>query len=137
MPSYLADKSALVHLSKPAVAARLIPLLMAGELSTCGVVELEILFSARTERDLIATRALRRQAYARVAMSELDFTRAEEVLALLSKRGHHRAVSLPDLLIAAVAERSGLTVLHYDADFEIVAGVTQQPVEWVAAQGSL
>lgn len=137
MSPYLADKSALVHLGKPAVAARLIPLLMGGEISTCGIVELEVLYSARSERDLIATRALRRQAYSRVAMSESDFTRAEDVLELLSKSGHHRAVSLPDLLIAAVAERSGLTVLHYDADFDIVASVTRQSVEWVAPQGSL
>ena len=110
---------------------------MAGHVSTCGVVELEILYSARSERDLLETRKDRVIAYPRVAMSEADFARAEDVLALLAKRGHHRAVSLPDLLIAAVAERAGLVVLHYDADFEIVAAVTKQPVEWVATQGSL
>lgn len=137
MPGYLADKSAVVHLGKPIVAAKLVPLVMAGAVSTCGVVELEILYSARTERDLLEIRKDRAIAYPRVAMSEADFARAEDVLALLAKRGHHRAVSLPDLLIAAVAERAGLTVLHYDADFEIVAAVTRQPVEWVAPQGSL
>lgn len=137
MPGYLADKSAIVHLGKPPVAARLIPLIMASQVSTCGVVELEILYSARTERDLLQTRRDRALAYPRVAMSEADFARAEAVLALLAKRGHHRAVSLPDLLIAAAAERAGLTVLHYEADFEIVASVTRQPVEWVAPQGSL
>lgn len=137
MPGYLADKSAIVHLRKPIVAARVVPLIMAGAVSTCGVVELEILYSARTERDLLEIQKDRAVAYPRVAMSEADFARAEEVLALLAKRGHHRAVSLPDLLIAAVAERAGLTVLHYDADFEIVAASTKQPVEWVAPKGSL
>jgi predicted nucleic acid-binding protein len=136
-PGYLADKSAIVHLRKPVVAAKLIPLIMAGRISTCGVVELEVLYSARTERDLLETRTSRAQAYPRIAMSESDFGRVEDVLAMLAKKGHHRAVSLPDLLIAAVAERAGLTVLHYDADFEIVAAVTEQLVEWVAPQGSL
>lgn len=137
MASFIADKSALVHLEKPAVAARLIPLIMAGDVATCGVVELEILYSARNEADLVRTRQMRATAFARIAMSEQDFRRAEDVLALLAKRGHHRAVNLPDLLIAAVAERSGLTVLHYDADYEIVASVTGQPMEWVAPHGSL
>lgn len=137
MPGYLADKSAIVHLGKPVVAAKVVPLIMAGHVSTCGVVELEILYSARSERDLLETRKDRVIAYPRVAMSEADFARAEDVLALLAKRGRHRAVSLPDLLIAAVAERAGLVVLHYDADFEIVAAVTKQPVEWVAPKGSL
>jgi len=137
MLAYLADKSAIVHLAEPAVAAKLVPLIMAGEVATCGVVELEVLYSARSEKDLKEIRRDRALAYPRVPMSEADFARAEDVLALLAKKGHHRAVSLPDLLIAAVAERAGLTVLHYDADFDIVASVTRQRAEWVAPRGSL
>lgn len=137
MARYLADKSALVHMRRPQIAARLTPLIMNGEVATCGIVELEVLYSARSESDLVATRAERSAAFARVPMSEADFVRAEDVLERLAKRGHHRAVSLPHLLIAAVAERSGLTVLHYDADFDMIAGVTDQPVEWVAPKGSL
>lgn len=137
MPAYLADKSAIVHLEKPAVAAKLVPLIMSGRVATCGVVELEVLYSARTERDLRDTRRDRALAYPRIPMTDADFVRAEDVLALLAKSGRHRAVCLPDLLIAAAAERAGLTVLHYDADFEIVASVTGQPVEWAAPQGTL
>jgi hypothetical protein len=55
--------------------------------------------------------------------------RAVEVLALLADRGQHRAPSLPDLMIAATAELAGLTVLHLDKDFEIIADITGQPVE--------
>ena len=40
---------------------------------------------------------------------------------------HHRQVKIPDLLIAAVAARNGLTVIHYDSDYEIIASVTGQP----------
>lgn len=137
MPAFLADKSAIVHLAKPVIASRLIPLIMAGEIATCGIIELEILYSARREKDLVETRKERSLAYPRVPMTEQDFARAEDVLTLLAKSGHHRAVSLPDLLIAAVAERAGLTVLHYDADFDIVASTTRQPTEWIAPRGSL
>lgn len=110
---------------------------MNGDVATCGIVELEVLFSARSEKDLRETRAERAAAFPRVAMSEADFVRAEDVIALLAKRGHHRAVGLPDLLIAAVAERSQLVVLHYDGDFDVIAEVTGQRVEWVAPKGSL
>jgi len=55
--------------------------------------------------------------------------RSMEVLTLLADRGQHRAPSVPDLIIAAAAELAGLTVLHVDKDFEIIAEITGQPVE--------
>jgi predicted nucleic acid-binding protein len=58
--------------------------------------------------------------------------RALEVLALLADRGQHRAPSIPDLIIAATAELAGLTVLHLDKDFEIIAQITGQPMERLA-----
>lgn len=137
MATHIADKSALARMTSPTVAARLTPLISDGALATCGVVELEVLYSARNERDLVETRARRSIAYERIAMAETDFVRAEDVMAELAKSGHHRAVSLPDLLIAAMAERAGLTVLHYDADYDVIGEVTGQPMEWVAPKGTL
>jgi predicted nucleic acid-binding protein len=55
--------------------------------------------------------------------------RSVEVLTLLADRGQHRAPSIPDLIIAATAELAGLTVLHLDKDFDIIADVTGQPIE--------
>jgi predicted nucleic acid-binding protein len=55
--------------------------------------------------------------------------RAVEVLGLLADHGHHRAPSVPDLLIAAIAERAGLVVLHQDKDFDLIAEITGQPTE--------
>jgi predicted nucleic acid-binding protein len=55
--------------------------------------------------------------------------RAVEVLTLLADRGQHRAPSVPDLIIAATAELTGLTVLHLDKDFDVIADVTGQSVE--------
>jgi predicted nucleic acid-binding protein len=55
--------------------------------------------------------------------------RAVEVQALLADRGRHRAPSVPDLIVAATAEGAGLTVLHLDEDFDVIADVTAQPAE--------
>jgi predicted nucleic acid-binding protein len=70
-------------------------------------------------------------------MAQADFDRAIEVLEELARRGLHRAVGIPDLLIAAVAERANLSVIHYDADYDHVAAVTGQPMQWVVPRGSL
>jgi predicted nucleic acid-binding protein len=63
--------------------------------------------------------------------------RAVAVQAALADRGHHRAPSVPDLLIAATAELMNLTVLHVDKDFELIADTTGQPIERLAGQAPL
>jgi len=55
--------------------------------------------------------------------------RAVDIQGQLALRGQHRAPSIPDLLIAAVAETAGLTVLHLDKDLELISAVTGQPME--------
>jgi predicted nucleic acid-binding protein len=55
----------------------------------------------------------------------------------LAERGEHRSVALPDLMIAATAERHRLTVLHYDADFDRIAVVSDVQAEWIVARGSV
>ena len=55
--------------------------------------------------------------------------RTVELLTLLADRGQHRAPSIPDLIIAATAELAGLTVLHLDKDFNLIAEITAQPME--------
>jgi predicted nucleic acid-binding protein len=48
---------------------------------------------------------------------------------LLADRGQHREPSIPGLLVAALAEISGGTVLALDRDFELIAQITEQPIE--------
>jgi predicted nucleic acid-binding protein len=55
-----------------------------------------------------------------------------DVQVTLAGKGKHRAPSIPDLLIAAVAELVDLTVLHMNKDFELIAELTRQPVERLA-----
>ena len=118
------------------MAVRLGPLLLAGDVATCGVIELEILFSAKNHAELVRTRS-RRRSLPHVETMQLDFDRAVDVLEGLARSGHHRAAKIPDLLIAAVAKRHGLSVLHYDRDFELIARVTGQRTEWVVPPGTV
>jgi predicted nucleic acid-binding protein len=55
--------------------------------------------------------------------------RALEVQLLLADRGQHRAPSIPDLLIAATAEKAGLIILADDKDFTLIAAITGQPID--------
>jgi predicted nucleic acid-binding protein len=63
--------------------------------------------------------------------------RALEVQTLLAAAGQLRSVPIPDLLVAATAERHGVTALHYDEDYERIAALTAQPTEWVVPRGSV
>ena len=133
---YLADKSALARLHLDPVARRVGPLFLAGEVATCGIVDLELLFSARSRRDYLDILKDRR-SLPRAEVGEAQLERAVEVQTALARQGQHRGVSIPDLLIAAAAELAGLTVLHYDQDFDLLAKVTGQLCEWVVPRGSL
>ena len=137
MARYLADKSALARMPLPEVRTVLTPLIRQHEVATCGMVQLEVLYSARGYNDLLAIRFQLAQSLPLVPILQVDFDRAIDVITELARRAHHRAVGLQDLVIAAVAERAGLAVLHYDADYELVAAVTGQPVEWVVPRGSV
>lgn len=114
----------------------LAPLLASGMVATCAIADLEILYSAESPADHQITAELLR-SLPRAPVEEKCAERALEVQALLAKRSEHRGVSLPDLLIAACAERADLTVLHYDADFELISSVTGQPTRWVVPRGSV
>ena len=62
--------------------------------------------------------------------------RARQVQRLLASRSQ-RGRKVPDLLIAAAAEQAGLTLLHYDSDFDLIAKVTGQGCEWIVPAGSI
>jgi predicted nucleic acid-binding protein len=135
--TFLADKSALTRReTRPEVRQALEPLLLAGEVATCGIVDLELLYSATSPATYMAlAEALR--GMPRVAVDDAAVERALEVQAKLAKRSQHRAVPLPDLLVAACAENVGLSVLHYDADYERIAELTGQAVQWIVPRGSV
>jgi len=133
--SHLADTSALARLRRPEVAAVLGPLIEVGLVATCGVIELG--WAARSGTELDQVRADRDVGYEWLPTLDEDWRRALQVQAALWHAAQVRAVGLPDLLIAAVAERERVTVLHYDADYELIAKITGQPVQWVVPRGTV
>ena len=133
---YLIDKSALARIQHPAVEGRLAPIIESGDAATCSIIDLEVLYSTRNRKEHSRVRARRALAYRKVELTEAVFDRAIGVQELLAGRGRHR-LPIPDLIIAAAAEAARMPVLHYDADFDTIATVTGQDVEWVVPRGSL
>lgn len=134
---FLLDTSTLARARSAPVEAVLLPLLTQGRLALCGIGTLELLFSARSPADHRRLRAAFDTEYQWLSTEDVDFRRALEVQAVLAERGQLRAVPLPDLVIAAVAERHRVTVLHYDADYDLVAEITGQAVQWVVPRDSV
>jgi predicted nucleic acid-binding protein len=128
--TWLIDKSALVRLAASPDAGQWASRIEGALVRITTVTRLEVGYSARSGPELRSR--LRQPPLASMPVEYLTPViedRAVEVLNLLADRGQHRAPSLPDLLIAATAELAGLTVLHLDKDFDVIARVTGQPVE--------
>lgn len=132
---YLADTSVFARLVKPEVAGVFAPLAANGHVAVCAPVIFELGYAARSPSDYreLTDRLL---AFPPVPTTDADHQRALETQAALAARSQHRALSLVDALVAAIAEARGLTVLHYDADFELVAHVTGQSHQWVVPRGT-
>jgi len=128
--TWLIDKSALVRLTASVDAAEWADRIGQGLIHITTVTLLEVGYSAKSARDLRAESgqpplSLMPVEYLTPAMEQ----RAIDVQMQLADRGQHRAPGIPDLLIAAVAERAGHTVLHVDKGFELIASLTGQPTE--------
>lgn len=134
---YLADTSVYVLQGRhPQVQRRFEALLAEGRLAACQMTALEYLNNAPDPKGYeILWGALHGQRWMDVDAQAMD--RALAVHRDLAASSQHRHFRLPDLIIAATAERHGATVLHYDADFDRIAAVTGQPMEWVAPKGTL
>jgi predicted nucleic acid-binding protein len=131
---WLADKSALVRFGDSPDADSWAHRIERGLVRITTVTRLEVGYSARSGQDA-------RSLFTRPPLSAMPVEyltpaiedRAVEVQLLLAGQGQHRAPSIPDLIIAAAAELAGLTLLHLDKDFDLIAGITGQPLERLAA----
>lgn len=133
--SHVLDTSVLTRLRRPEVRDAIESRMRGGELARAGISDLELGFSARTagEWDEITEDLA---AFELVEMTAEHVRRARQVQRLLAAR-HQRGRKVPDLLVAAAAEADGLTVMHYDADFDRIAAVTGQSCEWVVPAGEI
>lgn len=130
MTDWLVDKSALVRLGESPDVEEWAGRIERGLVRITSVTRLEVGYSARS-----AAQARAAFSTPPIAAMPVEYLtpaiedRAHEVQLLLAGRGQHRAPSIPDLLIAATAELAGLTVLHLDKDFEVIAKLTGQTCE--------
>lgn len=128
--TWLIDKSAYTRLPESPDAQVWVERIDRGMVRISTVTRLEIGYSFRT-----AVQARCESVSPPLTLMPVEYLtpatedRAVEVQLLLADRGQHRAPSIPDLLVAATAEVSNLTVLAADKDFELIAQITGQPVE--------
>lgn len=108
-----------------------------GQILTCPITALELLYSARTSTEFEELEAelsvLREVALTRsiVAAARAGF---RELAA--HSDGYHR-LALPDLLVAACAQDAGVGVLHYDGEFDRLREVLNFESRWIAPAGTL
>jgi predicted nucleic acid-binding protein len=136
LTNWLIDKSALVRLGQSANPQEWADRIQRGLIRIASVTRLEVGYSARFGPE--ARAATRRPPLAAMPVEYLTPAiedRAIEVQLLLADQGRHRAPSIPDLIIAATAELAGLTVLHVDKDFDLIANVTGQPLKRLELAG--
>jgi len=136
--TFIADKSAWVHARKPRVRPQFAAALRGGQIATCPIVNMELLYSTTDGAaydELAATLA---------QLRDVPITRSVTNAALRAQRelAHarplfQRSVKLPDLLIAAAAADVAIGVLHYDQDYDTLATVLNFESRWIAPRGSL
>ena len=102
----------------------------AGLIATCPITELEFFYSARSSADRAQAVEELRELFGRVSVDDRAYDRAWQVQQALTERGQHRSAGPVDLVVAATAELRGLSLLHRDRDFDCIAGVTGQALQW-------
>jgi predicted nucleic acid-binding protein len=128
---YLIDTSGIFRILQNDVRKTWSDQIASGVIAVCPIVEIEFLYSARSLADRLDKMQLLLELFGWVPMHDAAYERASQVQQMLTETGAHRSAGPVDLLIAATAEREGLTVLSDDRDFKTVAAVTGQLVRFV------
>lgn len=132
--NYLLDTSVWSRLDKSSVREAFERLARVGRVTVCRPVMLEILRATRTaDYDDVADSL---SAHPLVRVHDGTYLRALEIQRQLAARSQHRGISTTDLSVAAAAEDTGSTVVHYDGDFDIIAATTGQTTMWIVPAGS-
>lgn len=119
------------------VRERLTPLIAGGVVATCATLDAEALHSARSPNEYEQLWVDRRTAYEYLPTDDEHWQRAFDAQHQLARSGRHRAVGIADLLTAVLAGEHRLTVIHYDADFEIAAEILSFDHRWIASRGTI
>jgi predicted nucleic acid-binding protein len=129
---FLVDASAIASYADAKVAAQLDDLAMAGLAVSCGVVELQLLGAVADTATRARVAALRAVAFEVLDTSAADFGRAAQVQTVLAESGEF-GIAWPALVIAAIAERHEVTLLHRNPHHEVIGKVTGQAEQCAGA----
>lgn len=133
--THLLDTSVVSRLGVAAVREVVEPLTEAGQLGRAGITDLEVGYGSRNAREWDQDME-DLSVFPLVETTSSHLQRARQVQRMLAARSQ-RGRKVPDLLIAAAAEEAKLIVLHYDADFDLIAKATGQSCQWVVPAGSI
>jgi predicted nucleic acid-binding protein len=133
--THLVDTSVIGRLGEATVRAVIEPLTEAGRVGRAGITDLEVGYGSRNSRQWDQDMA-DVMVFQLVETTSEHVQRARQVQRLLASRSQ-RGPKVPDLLIAAAAEREHLVLLHYDSDFDLISRVTGQNCEWVVPAGTI
>jgi predicted nucleic acid-binding protein len=134
---FLVDTSASARMNRPTVAQLVGPIIDSGLVATTPVLDAEACYSVRSPGEFARLRERRRATYEYLPTDDEHWQAALEAQFRLAVSGRHRSVGIADLLTAVLAEDHGLTVLHYDSDFDTAATVLDFQHRWVAKPGTL
>jgi predicted nucleic acid-binding protein len=137
----LLDNSAWARLSDASLSAsradEIASSLEAGRIGICLPFLLEAGYSARSagDHDELIEELL---ALPQIRIDEETERRAVDAQRQLARAGHHRLPPV-DLILAAIADRHGIGILHYDVDFDVLGAKTNLHFEsvWLAPRGKL
>jgi len=107
-----------------------------GRVLVCDLVILELVRLTPNESRAREV-ADRLNAFESVPMPGELWARARSLQLLLSAGGVHRRVPPVDLLIAASAEAANVPLVHYDRDYERIAGFSSLDARWLVPDGTL
>lgn len=134
---FLIDTSAASRLVRLASAGRWMDEIRAGRISICDPTEAELLFSARSGKEVRGLKARLSKLYTWRTVPDDAWKRVSELQLRLGDAGCHRSAGVVDLLVAVTAQHHRLTVLHYDRDFETLSRCTDLKTRWIADPGSI
>jgi predicted nucleic acid-binding protein len=119
---YVLDTSALVRLLRdPKLQGAWHDAIDAEAIASCYPQRAEFLYSARDGAEYDEIAEMFADLYPDATVPKNAGRWISAVQYQMARAGHHRSASAIDLIIAATAAHHGLTVLHDDADYRIVA----------------
>jgi len=107
------------------------------DIALCDQVVLEYLRGARNASEFEVFEEVL-AAFPLLRVEPQDWDRARTLYRSLARvsGGYQQSVPIADALIAAVAQRNDVMLVHYDEDFDRIASVTGQAHQWVVPRGS-